>query len=570
MKYLLPNGKVQYLLFSPRVTLCTSPHCTEQHAAPELVFNTSWALLRRFAVQEVMMLVGTMINQFPGLKDAPLSMLQQMFSVTSPGSLSSDLLSTIPAEGVRVRDAAWPAAFALSSPARAPRPEPRLACAACGAEASNAVKLVKCSGCRLVVYCGTLCQRRAWPQHKAPCRVAAPVSSQLSFKKFSAAFHSAFTSAAAFKEPEFEGVAFRLTADDEVLCVDLPGGEAAQVAMRNMWEKWHCTDKGEVTALVAQTLPVYLNELRSFLPGRTRMTDRAPDEESADHPFSLMTRPGSYFSSTAQLKSCLADLCLRPFPELCTGARALESSGGPLLFHCLARQVGFGTHMSDGTVLMSPCVLSGVPAERSTALFVAAALTLGGERCPAMLTLGQQEAGGVLCTVTSLLDDDHLFSRLALRITFSDTAAAPRLASPVFIDRLCDAMGDCPPETLVVIPLLVHELIVTRNDCAVGLCAAGNFALYEDLSPHEKTNHLSSVPLQVVPGRMGIVDGQLRAWRPYPLFGGDVGRLSAPLPVPSSTEEVETMLAAIRASPGAGALESRPGAGRGGGRRRRR
>ena len=37
-------------------------------------------------------------------------------------------------------------------------------CAHCGAAASQ-----KCSGCRLVRYCGPQCQRHHWPQHRRVC-----------------------------------------------------------------------------------------------------------------------------------------------------------------------------------------------------------------------------------------------------------------------------------------------------------------------------------------------------------------------------------------------------------------
>lgn len=260
-----------------------------------------------------------------------------------------------------------------------------------------------------------------------------------------------------------------------------------------------------------------------------------------DCPFSVLTRSSTYFRTTAQLVA--RDLCLRPFPEMSPGARALPPSGGPLLFHCLTRQLDFDDHARTGVVNMQLCALPSTPAERSAALFAAAVTRLSEQCCPARLTQGVQSAGGVACTVSLLLPD--VGAATALRIVFSDTAAAPRLASPAFVDRLRDALG-CDAASIVVVPLLFGTLLAARCDDSMGMCALGDFSIFDDLEPFEKTEHLSSVPLQLSPERSS--EG-FCVWRPYPRFGGDVQRLApGPLPVPSNAAEVDRMLEAIQAA----------------------
>jgi hypothetical protein len=43
-------------------------------------------------------------------------------------------------------------------------------CEVCGEGASDAVALLKCSGCRVVAYCSKECQRKHWMVHKTICR----------------------------------------------------------------------------------------------------------------------------------------------------------------------------------------------------------------------------------------------------------------------------------------------------------------------------------------------------------------------------------------------------------------
>ena len=46
-----------------------------------------------------------------------------------------------------------------------PPPPPDLSCAQCGGPATE-----RCAGCRGVHYCGRVCQKTAWPGHKAHCK----------------------------------------------------------------------------------------------------------------------------------------------------------------------------------------------------------------------------------------------------------------------------------------------------------------------------------------------------------------------------------------------------------------
>jgi hypothetical protein len=45
-------------------------------------------------------------------------------------------------------------------------------CGRCGTTArlSESGKLSKCTGCKVVFYCGTTCQKADWPAHKVMCR----------------------------------------------------------------------------------------------------------------------------------------------------------------------------------------------------------------------------------------------------------------------------------------------------------------------------------------------------------------------------------------------------------------
>merc|ERR1712167_264861 len=46
----------------------------------------------------------------------------------------------------------------------------KLACAACGLEETTARKLLKCKGCKLVLYCSKACQKTHWKAHKTACK----------------------------------------------------------------------------------------------------------------------------------------------------------------------------------------------------------------------------------------------------------------------------------------------------------------------------------------------------------------------------------------------------------------
>jgi hypothetical protein len=56
-----------------------------------------------------------------------------------------------------------------ASPGRARKPR---SCAGCGntAEMLERGKLLECSGCRTVCYCGKACQKADWPVHKPVCK----------------------------------------------------------------------------------------------------------------------------------------------------------------------------------------------------------------------------------------------------------------------------------------------------------------------------------------------------------------------------------------------------------------
>jgi hypothetical protein len=58
-----------------------------------------------------------------------------------------------------------------ASPARVAGSAVR-ACAGCGitAEVTEHGKLMACTGCRSVCYCGKACQKADWPAHKATCK----------------------------------------------------------------------------------------------------------------------------------------------------------------------------------------------------------------------------------------------------------------------------------------------------------------------------------------------------------------------------------------------------------------
>jgi len=57
-------------------------------------------------------------------------------------------------------------------------------CASCGVERSDEIKLMDCSACNLVRYCGAKCQRKHWPQHKPACKKrAAELRDEILFKQ---------------------------------------------------------------------------------------------------------------------------------------------------------------------------------------------------------------------------------------------------------------------------------------------------------------------------------------------------------------------------------------------------
>ena len=56
-------------------------------------------------------------------------------------------------------------------------------CASCGVAGSDDVKLMKCTACHLVRYCGVKCQKDHWKKHKKECRKrAAELLDELLFK----------------------------------------------------------------------------------------------------------------------------------------------------------------------------------------------------------------------------------------------------------------------------------------------------------------------------------------------------------------------------------------------------
>ena len=61
----------------------------------------------------------------------------------------------------------------------------RSQCAACGAKKSkDGTALKRCSGCQMVWFCGAVCQRAAWKNHKQVCKsTSGKKSSTTSSKK---------------------------------------------------------------------------------------------------------------------------------------------------------------------------------------------------------------------------------------------------------------------------------------------------------------------------------------------------------------------------------------------------
>lgn len=89
----------------------------------------------------------------------------------APGSAAAapaEEEAAAPEEGA---PAAAPLAEAGAGAAGAAGAAPLRQCAECGATRSTqGTKLLKCSGCRVVYYCSTDCQGKAWPQHRRACR----------------------------------------------------------------------------------------------------------------------------------------------------------------------------------------------------------------------------------------------------------------------------------------------------------------------------------------------------------------------------------------------------------------
>ena len=70
----------------------------------------------------------------------------------------------------------------------------RLSCKQCGKLANESEIFQKCAACRLVVYCGSACQRLDWKTHKDACKAEA-----------ASRFHSAVTRAeAGHRESSFD------------------------------------------------------------------------------------------------------------------------------------------------------------------------------------------------------------------------------------------------------------------------------------------------------------------------------------------------------------------------------
>ena len=57
-------------------------------------------------------------------------------------------------------------------------------CASCGTAGSDDIKLMKCTACYLVRYCGVKCQRDHWPKHKRECKKrAAELKDEILFRQ---------------------------------------------------------------------------------------------------------------------------------------------------------------------------------------------------------------------------------------------------------------------------------------------------------------------------------------------------------------------------------------------------
>ena len=88
--------------------------------------------------------------------DAPFA----TFGTMADAGLGFDL------DGATELNARWAAPPAPNAAPRAPVPR----CARCDKPEAPGKKLVRCSRCRVAVYCSRDCQKAAWPQHKGGCR----------------------------------------------------------------------------------------------------------------------------------------------------------------------------------------------------------------------------------------------------------------------------------------------------------------------------------------------------------------------------------------------------------------
>lgn len=116
LKYLMDNGLVRFLFFGDRKALCPSPGCLELHTISENEFASSWALARRLAVQEVMVLVGIMLShsEVGAFKARPRALL-----VPSLPAFTLPSCRTSPRPCCRADSTPW---------SKALRPCPRMRC----------------------------------------------------------------------------------------------------------------------------------------------------------------------------------------------------------------------------------------------------------------------------------------------------------------------------------------------------------------------------------------------------------------------------------------------------------
>ena len=519
---LRPNGTAVHIASGATLNLPREEHCL------------AWACARRTVVQEVLVLLAIPISIA-----APEALQNEVAYVEGAcRSLADPRLRAKTAPGL-----AKPVKRALRA-----APWPRAPAAAAGEKT--------CGGCSRS--CARDCfSRRQWEAPAARRRCSACVAADgastsaassaapaagdgdaISFAAFAAEFEAAVAEGLPQLSAEriYGGELLRVTIPDEV-CAG--GHKSWEITLRNLYTKWPDARAGP--PLRARALQL----LTPYAAGRMSAGLGSKDDNEA--PFTLLAKPGSYLADTLRSGLSSSPLVYLPFPELDPAARDAAASG-PLLALILGRHMDFQQHRQNGTanILLHPSGES-TPAEQAS-MFAAAARALGEQRSPPQLTPGRYDVGGVNCSVEPLPRASS--GNVMLRLRFSDNAAVGRLVCAAFARRLAAALG-CALASLVVVPLTNTTLLASRADSLLGCCALGDFALFADMPPREREQHLSSQPLRPAFWEGTRSDGLL-AWEEYPEYGGRMTpeRLTGPpAPVPATAAEVAELLRIFKQQP---------------------